>query len=206
MRRAKAKSARQPLRKPGIERYNRIVGAAEELIIESGSLDGITLDAVAQRAGVPRVSLYYFFDSVETLLDALYQRGVQRMVAELPQVVPTADWRDMLLLYVDSVRDFYLANKVEMILALLPVSLVSANKVSREFGLALFRLLHAQGLVPKTRSVMRACEMISELADLIWRKSLIEKGTLTPAYTSEVKRLVVAYLAAVISDQNSSQA
>jgi AcrR family transcriptional regulator len=203
MKKVKEKPVRQPRRRPGIERYNRIVNSAEELILEAGSLNGITLDAVAKRAGVPRVSLYYFFDSVESLFEALYQRGVQRMIAELPQTLPIADWRDVLSLYVDSVRDFYLANRVEMILALLPVSLVAVNKVSREFGPALFRLLHAQGLVPRNRQVMVACEIVSELADLVWRKSLIEKGTLTPAYNREVKRLVVAYFAAVLSDHES---
>lgn len=195
-----AKSTRKPTRKPGIERYNRIIEAAEGLILEANSLQGITLEAVAQRAGVPRVSLYYFFDSIESLLDALYQRGVQKMVASLPQAPRAADWREMMLLYVDGVRDFYLSNRVEMILALLPVSLLSVNQVSRDFGQSLFQLLHAQGLVPKTQKVLRACEMTSELADLVWRKSLIEKGTLTPAYTREVKRVVIAYLESVLAD------
>ena len=194
------KSTRKPTRKPGIERYNRIIEAAEGLILEANSLQGITLEAVAQRAGVPRVSLYYFFDSIESLLDALYQRGVQKMVASLPQAPRAADWREMMLLYIDGVRDFYLSNRVEMILALLPVSLLSVNQVSRDFGQSLFQLLHAQGLVPKTQKVLRACEMTSELADLVWRKSLIEKGTLTPAYTREVKRVVIAYLESVLAD------
>lgn len=194
------KPTRRPTRKPGIERYNRIIEAAEGLILEANSLQGITLEAVAQRAGVPRVSLYYFFDSIESLLDALYQRGVQKMVASLPQAPRAADWREMMLLYVDGVRDFYLSNRVEMILALLPVSLLSVNQVSRDFGQSLFQLLHAQGLVPKTQKVLRACEMTSELADLVWRKSLIEKGTLTPAYTREVKRVVIAYLESVLAD------
>ena len=194
------KSTRKPTRKPGIERYNRIIEAAEGLILEANSLQGITLEAVAQRAGVPRVSLYYFFDSIESLLDALYQRGVQKMVASLPQAPRAADWREMMLLYVDGVRDFYLSNRVEMILALLPVSLLSVNQVSRDFGQSLFQLLHAQGLVPKTQKVLRACEMTSELADLVWRKSMIEKGTLTPAYTREVKRVVIAYLESVLAD------
>ena len=194
------KSTRKPTRKPGIERYNRIIEAAEGLILEANSLQGITLEAVAQRAGVPRVSLYYFFDSIESLLDALYQRGVQKMVASLPQAPRAADWREMMLLYVDGVRDFYLSNRVEMILALLPVSLLSVNQVSQDFGQSLFQLLHAQGLVPKTQKVLRACEMTSELADLVWRKSLIEKGTLTPAYTREVKRVVIAYLESVLAD------
>ena len=194
------KPTRKPTRKPGIERYNRIIEAAEDLILEANSLQGITLDAVAQRAGVPRVSLYYFFDSIESLLDALYQRGVQKMVASLPQAPRAADWREMMLLYVDGVRDFYLSNRVEMILALVPVSLLSVNQVSRDFGQSLFQLLHAQGLVPKTQKVLRACEMVSELADLVWRKSLIEKGTLTPAYTREVKRVVISYLESVLVD------
>ena len=194
------KPTRKPTRKPGIERYNRIIEAAEELILDANSLQGITLDAVAQRAGVPRVSLYYFFDSIESLLDALYQRGVQKMVASLPQAPRAADWREMMLLYIDGVRDFYLSNRVEMILALLPVSLLSVNQVSRDFGQSLFQLLHAQGLVPKTQKVLRACEMVSELADLVWRKSLIEKGTLTPAYTREVRRVVIAYLESVLAD------
>ena len=200
MAKKKTKPTRKPTRKPGIERYNRIIEAAEGLILEANSLQGITLDAVAQRAGVPRVSLYYFFDSIESLLDALYQRGVQKMVAELPQAPRAADWREMMLLYVDGVRDFYLSNRVEMILALLPVSLLSVNQVSRDFGQSLFQLLHAQGLVPKTQKVLRACEMTSELADLVWRKSLLEKGTLTPAYTREVKRVVIAYLESVLAD------
>mgnify|MGYP002010682404 FL=1 len=51
------KSKRLPTRKPGIKRYNRIIEAAEALILEAGSLQGITLDAIAKRAGVPRVSL-----------------------------------------------------------------------------------------------------------------------------------------------------
>ena len=195
-----AKPARLPTRKPGIERYNRIIEAAEALILEAGSLQGITLDAIAKRADVPRVSLYYFFDSIESLMDALYQRGVQKLVAELPQAPQAADWRDMMLLYIDGVRDFYLSNRVVMILALLPVSFVSVNQTNREFGRALFQLLYSQGLVPKSQQVLRACEMASELADLVWRKSLIEKGTLTPTFTREVKRVVISYLEAVLSD------
>ena len=194
------KPTRLPTRKPGIERYNRIIEAAEALILEAGSLQGITLDAVSKRADVPRVSLYYFFDSIESLMDGLYLRGVQKMVAELPQAPQAADWRDMMLLYVDGVRDFYLNNKVVMILALLPVSFVSVNRTNREFGQALFQLLHAQGLVPKSQQLLRACELASELADLVWRKSLIEKGTLTPTFTREVKRVVISYLEAVLSD------
>ena len=54
-----------------------------------------------------------------------------------------------------------------MIPALLPVSLLSVNQVSRDFGWSLFQLLHAQGLVPNPEGFERV--KISELADLVWR-------------------------------------
>ena len=69
--------ARQPARKPRVVRYNRIIAAVEHLILEAGSLETITLDAVAKQASVPRASLC-FFASIESLLHALYKRGVRR--------------------------------------------------------------------------------------------------------------------------------
>ena len=41
---------RLPTRKPGIERYNRIIEAAEELVLKTGSLLGIVLDSIAMPA------------------------------------------------------------------------------------------------------------------------------------------------------------
>ena len=198
MAKKKTQSPRQPTRKPGIERYNRIVQAAEALILEGSALEDLSLDAVAQRAGVPRVSLYYFFDSVGMLLDALYQRAVQKMLAELPPPPATDDWRELLGLYADSVRDFYLKNRVEMVLGLKPVSHDSFNQAGRTFGAALYELLLSRGAVPKSLKVARACEIVAELPELVWRKSLIEQGSITPAYHKEAKRLVIAYMASVL--------
>ena len=190
--------ARQPTRKPGIERYNRIIDAAENLILEKGALDDLTVDAVAYRAGVPRVSLYYFFDSIEVLLDTLYKRAVQKMLAELPPPPATKDWRELLGLYADSVRAFYLENRVEMILGLMPVSHESYNQACQAFGKALYELLAEREAIPKSQKVARACAIVAELPDLVWRKSLIERGSLTPAYHKEAKRVAIAYLQSVL--------
>ena len=168
------------------------------MILEGSALEDLSLDAVAQRAGVPRVSLFYFFDSVGMLLDALYQRAVKKMVAELPPPPATDDWRELLGLYPDSVRDFYLKNRVEMVLGLKPVSHDSFNQAGRTFGTALYELLLSRGAVAKSLKVARACEIVAELPELVWRKSLIEQGAITPAYHKEAKRLVIAYMASVL--------
>ena len=41
----KKKSGRPPARKPGIERYDLVIGAAERLIRDAGSLETLTLKA-----------------------------------------------------------------------------------------------------------------------------------------------------------------
>ena len=66
------------------------------------------------------------------------------------------------------------------------------------FEEALHGLLTERGAVPKSQKVARACTIVAELPDLVWRKSLIEKGGLTPAYHKEAKRVVIAYLGSVL--------
>jgi AcrR family transcriptional regulator len=194
----KKRASRTPSRKSGIERYSRIIGAAESLICEAGSLDGLTLDLIAKRAEVPRVSLYYFFDSIEALIDALYQKGSDEMLAEFPDPPSEFGWRELLLLYKDSARQFYLNNPAAMIISLLPTSVEAKNTVVRDFGQSLHALFVERGLMPNSREAMRACEILNGLIDAVWSKSLIEKGTITPTYDKEAERVVLSYLASVL--------
>ena len=77
---SKKGSARLPTRRPGIDRYDKVLGAAERIILENESLDGLTLQAIAAEAKVPRVSLYYFFPSIDAVIEALYQRILTRLI------------------------------------------------------------------------------------------------------------------------------
>ncbi|HEY7159311.1 MAG TPA: helix-turn-helix domain-containing protein [Gemmataceae bacterium] len=57
----------------------RILAAARELLATPGGLAGFTIDAIAQQAGVARMTIYYQFRSkrglLEALCDALAMRG-----------------------------------------------------------------------------------------------------------------------------------
>ncbi|NDA15855.1 MAG: TetR/AcrR family transcriptional regulator [Gammaproteobacteria bacterium] len=74
---------KEPSRRHGIHRFEEVLSAAEALITEGTPLDELTLQGVAKKAGVPRVSLYYFFPSVDALVEALYQRVLTRLMNEL---------------------------------------------------------------------------------------------------------------------------
>ncbi len=51
---------------------SKIVGAAEELFYEHG-LRSVSVDAIAERAGVTKRTLYYHFDSKDDLIEAYLQ-------------------------------------------------------------------------------------------------------------------------------------
>jgi AcrR family transcriptional regulator len=51
---------------------DRIVTAARDLLADENGLAGFTLDAVARKANVARMTVYYQFDSKRGLLEALF--------------------------------------------------------------------------------------------------------------------------------------
>lgn len=62
-----------------------ILDAAEQVVTESGALR-LTLDAVAERAGVSKGGLLYHFPSKEALLQSMLERLLQRGVARRAEV------------------------------------------------------------------------------------------------------------------------
>jgi len=59
----------------------RVLSAARALLAGRGAA-GLTIDAVAERAGVARMTIYYQFESKRGLLDALYDELAARGLAE----------------------------------------------------------------------------------------------------------------------------
>ena len=77
-------------RPPDDRMSERILDAALELIAASG-LHKLTMDDIAARAGVGRMTVYRRFGERERLIDALAIREVRRLLAELDAAVDTTD-------------------------------------------------------------------------------------------------------------------
>src|SRR5947207_15410103 len=70
----------------------RIVEAARDLLAAEGGPAGFTLDAVARRAGVARMTVYYQFGSKAGLLEALFDSlGSRGGMGRLPGAFQRAD-------------------------------------------------------------------------------------------------------------------
>ena len=202
---SKKGSARSPVRRPGIDRYEKVLQAAEELILENESLDGLTLQAIAARAEVPRVSLYYFFPSIDALIEALYHRILTRLINELSQsfTKPDKDWKKVMARLTTEVRSHYRKNTLTTVLALTPPSPKMINEAHVVYGEAVAQMLVAVSGVPASKNLTTGCEIAAEIATTIFRKSYLEEGTITDSYLAETIKAIIAYLDTVISPKKS---
>lgn len=75
------------VRLPGPERREQILDATKALAGERG-FHGISIDAVARRAGITRPVVYGHFDDLAGLLRALVEREGERAVLQLMELVP----------------------------------------------------------------------------------------------------------------------
>src|SRR5690606_8584002 len=55
------------------QRRNALLDTAAEVVLELG-VNGLTMEAVTERAGVSRALGYFYFENTDLLIKALYQR------------------------------------------------------------------------------------------------------------------------------------
>jgi AcrR family transcriptional regulator len=105
-------TATKPTRLTGPERREQILDVTKEMVGERG-FHGISIDAVARRAGISRPIVYGHFENMAGLLRALVEREGARAVEQLMALLPRANDReppDEILLgglraFLEAVRD-----------------------------------------------------------------------------------------------------
>jgi len=115
-----------------------------------------------------------------------------------PQSETTQLWPNFVESLMGQTRSYYEKNPVTMILALSPASLTLLNQAHQHYGKELAHTLaHFTG-DQISRRLIRSCEIASEIADCVWRKSFVEHQIILPAFHRQAKSAVVAYLKSVI--------
>lgn len=74
----RVKLRKKPAQARSIEKYNRILDTVAELV-ESGGVDWITTNLIAEKVGVPIGTIYQFFPNKESILYALYERQLHQL-------------------------------------------------------------------------------------------------------------------------------
>ena len=197
---SKKGSARPPTRRPGIDRYDKLLRAAEEIVLANESLDGLTLQSIAAKAQVPRVSLYYFFPSIDAVVEALYHRILTRLMTEISQsfTKPDKDWKAVITRLMNDVFKHYRKNTLTTVLALTPPSCKMICEAHVVYGGAVAEMLVAVCGVPASKKLTTGSEIAAEIGTTIFRKSYMENGRITDVYFAEAVKAVIAYLTTVI--------
>lgn len=77
---------RTPVQRRSRERVERILGAAEKLVVSSG-VEALTTRAVARRADVPVATLYQYFADRDAIVTALIDRHISSMDGRIAQAL-----------------------------------------------------------------------------------------------------------------------
>jgi AcrR family transcriptional regulator len=94
----------------------RILAAARDVFAAGDGLTGFTVDAVARRAGVARMTVYYRFGSRDRLLEALFDdlAGRGRLSELLPAAFAREDPLEALDGFVHAFATFWSADRLAM--------------------------------------------------------------------------------------------
>jgi len=108
------RSYRLGQRRASIERNrSRIIAAARELIAASRGFAGFSIEAVARRAGVARMTVYYQFGSKRGLLEALFDDLAARGLMErLPAAFAKPEPLEALAAFVAAFTHFWASERL----------------------------------------------------------------------------------------------
>jgi len=71
-----------------VETQQKIMQAAWEIFIEKG-LEGARMQEIADRAGINKALLHYYFRSKEQLFDAIFQETIHRIIPQFAEIFKT---------------------------------------------------------------------------------------------------------------------
>ena len=195
---------KRPQRANGVSRFNALVEATEQLLNEVGS-SGVTIQAVAKRAGVPMASVYHFFPSpvaacvavaekhLNCLLDLVRQASLE--TTSLENHVSHLEVMRATVAYYNqhpAARELILGSDYNT--QIRHADLAANNSIALTIASSLSDSTHRNSALD-LHLVGRTCVNI---CDAIWSLSVAETGKITAGHAREAERAITAYLSAVL--------
>jgi TetR/AcrR family transcriptional regulator len=93
-----------------VETEQKIINAAQEVFIEKG-LQGARMQEIADRAGINKALLHYYFRSKEHLFEAIFQDTFQRIIPQFAQILKMKTKpEEMLQALLEFYNNFFIEN------------------------------------------------------------------------------------------------
>jgi AcrR family transcriptional regulator len=191
---------RKPRQARGQEKFDRILRAADDLVVENGA-DELSLYDVAERAGVAVGSVYHFFPSKHAVLLALvehYDRKFEEIVNLLEEGVQFNSWQDVLWQQTEQSRS-YINSTPGALIMILGSGQTWATRLRDEEGdrdiaqsmaTAIQRHFELPDTPPPDQLLFNAIRILESL----WATSYIKTGEVTEEWARETQKALCAYL------------
>lgn len=190
----------RPMRKRGIERYNLLLDATEELLADNSDED-ISLAQIAQAANVPLASVYHFFPNRNTAFVALARRFNEEIyrVSITPVVDPEPQtWQDLLHTIHKRAATFQNSRPAALRLFLgAGVSVAVRNtdlSGNARIARSRERFFEAYFHMPFVPDFVERLEIAGASVDGIWALSYSRHGHITDYYRQEATANAIEYL------------
>jgi AcrR family transcriptional regulator len=183
------------------ETKRRLLDAARDLLTKAGA-GGLSMEAVARRAGVSRLTIYYQFGSRRALLEALYDYLAARSdLMRLPQVFHEPDALAGLLGLVGVFNRFWagerlLIRRLRSLAALDPdfQSATQRDQWRRNGVMALLRRLVAEQEAPLPGALEETADLLSSLMSFETYDALAGEARSPEQVEALVRGAVLRYL------------
>ena len=181
-------------------RIDSILDAARTLLAAEG-VASLSIYSVAERAQIPPSSVYHFFASVPSLLEALTAdvHAAFRACLQAPIDHDTlTGWRDLSRLVEQRMLQIYSEDAAARQLILAQHGLTEVTQADRQHDLELGRLMQAlfdrHFPLPQLPADIDVFALAMELGDRVYARSVQLHGEITPRLAEEGMRVFDAYL------------
>lgn len=193
-------AVKRPVQARSIARFEKILDAAEQLILENG-IDATSHHKIAEHAELPSASVYQYFPSQELIFQALSERHfetVKKLYKENAEKATISSWKDLAELLVLAGYEYYTTDPIgeQLFLGVHAATNVRKGAAGRltefaEWFLTLFEPLDGQ---PAVEDLQEKLAISVNLMDAAFVRSLSLYNRITPAYRDEAVRAVSGYL------------
>ena len=191
---------RRPRQSRGQEKFDKILEAADALVVENGAED-ISLYDVAERAEVAVGSVYHFFPSKYAVLLALiehYDKRFEELVGMPLEGEPPKGWQDVLWQQTERSREFINATPGAMIM-ILGSGQNWATRLrdavgDRDIAKAMAAAIGQHFQLPDSPAPDVVLFNAIRMLEAFWATSYIENGHVTEEWAAETQKAQCAYL------------
>lgn len=193
---------RTPQREPGRQRVGAILQAASALIAEGG-LSGLTIDAIVERSGTSKSSMYHFFPDLGSVVQALAERHCTNVEAHGALHAESFDWAegttaDAVDHYLEPMRDY--VRRHPDFLHVMQAAGAGAHDAAHDAGLDSLHVARAERMIAARTRGMRPAQRRARAATIfamtvgVFEQSMRQSVTVRASMMRELRAALVAFL------------